>query len=162
MVRRGLFLCITLAIVPAAAFADAPAAPDPAGADVLGNELPLMGPRLRLTWPLEPKQVSFNLGQPILSADGILQPYHLEALWLQRGPLELRSFQRVEQSVELDCTLTCQPVLERSVGVEARLKLGAPSRAVPETHLFARGESFVSALRSGQRLTLGLGGLLDL
>ncbi len=162
MARSSLFACITLAILPATVFAEEPAAPDPAGADTLGNELPLMGPRLRLTWPIQPKQVSFNLGRPILSADGILQPYRLEALWLQQGPLELRTFQRVEQSVELDCTLTCQPVLERSVGVEAKLKLGAPSRAVPETHLFARGESFLSALRSGQRLTFGLGGLLDL
>ena len=161
MVRNTWCACIALVILPLTASAEGPA-PDPAGADTLGAELPFVGPRLRLTWPLQPEQVSFNPGQPIPSADGLLRPYRLEALWLQRGPLELKSFQRVEQSIELDCWLTCQPVLERSAGVEGRLQLGAVGRTVPESHVFARGASILSPLQRGQRLLFGLGGLLDL
>ena len=163
MVRSAWLACIALVLLPLAASADGPAPPDPAGADTLGSELPFVGPRLRLTWPIQPQQTSFTMSQPILSAEGLLQPYRLETLWLKSGRLELRSFQSVEQGMELDCRLTCQPVLEHSVGLEARLKLGALHRAVPETYVFAKGAPILSALRgSSQRLTLGLGGLLDL
>ncbi|HVJ15495.1 MAG TPA: hypothetical protein VM686_08640 [Polyangiaceae bacterium] len=161
MVRSAWSVCTALVLFSAIASAERPTRPDPAGADTLSAELPKVMPRLRLSWPFEPRRVSFNPGQPFLSANGVLQPYRFEAQWWQSGPFELKSLHHVEQSSELDCSLTCQPVMERSTGVEARLQLGS-ARALPETFLFAKGVSFFSPQRSGQRLTFGLGGLLDL
>ena len=161
MVRSAWSVCIALALVSAAASAEGPPRPDRAGADTLNAGLPFAMPRLLLSWPLQPKRITFDPGQPISSANGVLQPYGFEVQWWQRGALELESFQLAEQSSELDCTLTCQPVIERSTGVEARLHLGG-ARALPETYFFTKGASFFSPVQSGQRLTFGLGGMLDL
>ncbi len=171
MARRGysVLLVPSLVLLSAAALrAEPKSAADPAGADTLGHELPALGPRLELRWPLSPQRVSFSLAQPIASADGPLQPYAAEAVWWSSGPLSLRSFDRVQQSFELDCRVTCQPVLERSLGVEARLELGGGG-VVPETHLFARGSLVQTpaalaavAPRNFGRFQLGLGGQLDL
>src|SRR5262245_30893587 len=104
MVRSAWSACIALAICPLLASAEEPRAPDPAGANALSSELPFIGKRLLLSWPIEPKRISFEPGQAILGGDGTLQPYRLEITWWQSGPLELKTFQHVEPSAQLDCT----------------------------------------------------------
>lgn len=157
MVRQSLRLGIVLAVAAVTTGAHA----DPKEGAVLGDELPPLMPRLQLTWPIAPQRLSFDLSRPILSADGPLQPYHYQATWWRSGPLELLSFQSVDQSFELECRLTCQPVIERSWGAEARYHLGG-SGAVPDPYLFARRAVVLSPLKTEGRLLVGLGGQLDL
>ncbi|HEY5954972.1 MAG TPA: hypothetical protein VIV60_00415, partial [Polyangiaceae bacterium] len=55
--------------------------------------------------------------------------------------LQLSLFERVAPASELDCRLTCQVVLERSLGLDARLSLGSLAANVPQTYLFMRNDA---------------------
>jgi hypothetical protein len=113
-------------------------------------------PPLRLTWPM-PLAFSFTGHESIAYADGPLSTFRAEALWARRGPLALKSFASAQQSIELDCRLSCQPVLERSFGIEARLDLGSMG-ALRDTHVFLRGGVVATPWRRSMKLDLGYGG----
>ncbi len=162
MAWRGYSVSFVLSMalmVAASANAEPGARPDPAGADELG--LPTRAPRFELAWPLAPRRVSFTLASPITTADGVQQPFAAEVQWWSAGPVGLRSFETVAPSYELDCHVTCQPVLERTFGTEARVELGGAG-VVPATQLFARSALVQVPPRSFSRFQIGLGGLLDL
>lgn len=98
-------------------------------------------PQLRLTLPVRPLSVSFT--QQVVT--GYVTPlplFRYEALWLDRPHLQLLTATTAERAYELDCTLTCQPIVSRAVELEARLPLPGLGAAVPKTYLFARGSSY--------------------
>jgi hypothetical protein len=113
-------------------------------------------PPLRLTWPM-PLAFSFTGHESVAYADGPLSTFRAEAIWARRGPFALESFASAERSVELDCRLSCQPVLERSFGIEARLDLGSMG-ALRDTHVFLRGVAVALPWRRSMKLDLGYGG----
>jgi len=126
--------------------------------------------RLELTFPfLKPLRFSFN-ADPVPGYQALELPtFKAESVWWERGALSLRSFTEVAPALELDCTVTCQPTLARTLALEGRLGLGGLGRAIPATHVYVRGQStqvvapagggFVQ--RSFSLLSAGYGGLLD-
>jgi hypothetical protein len=127
-------------------------------------------PRLQLSWPIQPLSFSFHGSEQGNYAAGPLRLFQTEATWLRLGRLSLVTTSAAERAFELDCRLTCQPIVNRSVAVEGRLQLFS-TRAVPEAHAFARYEtrwsdtgsasSSFSPARDGL-LRLGIAGQLDL
>lgn len=101
-------------------------------------------PQLRLTFPIHPLSVSFTQTE----VTGYLTPlplFRYEALWLDRPHLQLLTATAAERAYELDCRLTCQPVVSRAVELETRLPLPGLGDAVPKTYLFARASSYYNA-----------------
>jgi len=101
-------------------------------------------PQLRLTFPIHPLSVSFTQ-QEVTGYVAPLPLFRYEALWLDRPRLQLLTATTAERAYELDCTLTCQPVVSHAVELEARLPLPGLSAAIPKTYLFARGSSYYNA-----------------
>jgi hypothetical protein len=127
-------------------------------------------PRLQLSWPIQPLSFSFHGSEEGNYAAGPLRLFRAEATWLRLGRLSLVTTSAADRAFELECQLTCQPVVNRSMAVEGRLHLFS-TRAVPEAHAFARFETRWSEAGSspprfsatrGGLLRVGLGGLLDL
>jgi hypothetical protein len=126
--------------------------------------------RLQLSWPLRPLSFSFHGSEQGNYAAGPLRLFQTEATWLRLGRLTLLTTSAAERAFELDCRLTCQPIVNHSLAVEGRLHLFS-TRAVPEAHAFARYEtrwsndgsasSVFSPARDGL-LRLGIAGQLDL
>jgi hypothetical protein len=82
------------------------------------------------------------------------------SLW-NSGRLELSLFERVGPTLELDCMGTCQPVVQRKVGIDFSAHLGAVTHQVPDTFLFFRSERLRQPRGFSSRTWLGVGGLLD-
>ena len=126
-------------------------------------------PRLQLSWPIQPLSFSFHGSEEGNYAAGPLRLFRAEATWLRLGRLSLVTTSAAERAFELECQLTCQPMVSRRIAVEARLHLFS-TRAVPEAHAFARYETrWGEAGRSRPSLStnqglfrVGLGGSLDL
>jgi hypothetical protein len=126
--------------------------------------------RLRLTWPITPVRFTLTEILPIGLgfASGPTEYFVAESVWLEAGPLSLRTRTESTEAIELDCTsYTCAPVRELSLTTEARLDLGAISPAIPSTHLFWRHKTYAGKgagfVKPGAgRVQLGWGGLLDL
>lgn len=119
-------------------------------------------PELRLQFPLRPLSKTFYQSELHgFAAD--LQFYRLESLWLDTPRLQLLSAASSEQALELDCRLTCQPVLQRAVDFEARLKLPALGAAVPRTWVSVRSTAISSSQspQTGGLIRASFGGLLD-
>lgn len=91
-----------------------------------------------------------------------LPTYQASAPLLQQGGFGISLAERVVPALELECLKgPCKPVLEHTIGVQARLSLGTLTPRVPESHLFV-GTDFVRMPRGFSRRTiLGFGGLLD-
>ncbi|HYJ09007.1 MAG TPA: hypothetical protein VEX18_08355 [Polyangiaceae bacterium] len=123
--------------VQAAEEPPAPVAP-PSGTRAL---LPPV-PQLRLRWPVAPQQFSFSASELSGSANGPLQLFQAESLWLSAGNLRLLTIGSVERANELDCRLTCQPVLANTANLEARFSLPKLTRALPSNYAFLRAGSF--------------------
>lgn len=126
--------------------------------------------RLTLTWPVRPLSFAYRGWDAGTSATGPLLAFEARSTWLQSGRLSLATTTAALPALELDCRLTCQPVLQRSAGVEARVQLysGAVARDV---HAFVRygnewsggtGRDRPSIALKGNVLRFGVGGLLDL
>jgi hypothetical protein len=126
--------------------------------------------RLRLTWPIAPVRFTVTEVLPIGLgfASGPKEYFVAESVWLEAGPLSLRTRAESVEAIELDCTsYTCAPVRELALTTEARLDLGAISPAIPSTHLFWRYKTYANKgagfVKPGAgRVQLGWGGLLDL
>lgn len=128
------------------------------------------GERLRIAWPIAPVRFTFSEVMPIGLgfARGPTEYFVAESVWLEAGPLSLRTRTSSAEAIELDCTsYTCVPVREVALTTEARLDLGALGRSsvLPESYLFARAQHYANKaggfVRPGaSRLQLGWGGLL--
>jgi hypothetical protein len=183
MVRhRGAQVAVVMTLVASAAVADppAPAADSPAPASEATETTETPGAtalpdqeapaRLLLAWPISPVAFSFSDARPAVPVawDGAPYTFRAEAVWFERDSLSLRTTGASEAKLELDCRITCRPMVEQSAEVEARLQLGSPGKAVPEAHAFVRarsaaatGQSFTGP-RPNNVLQFGIGGLLDL
>jgi hypothetical protein len=119
-------------------------------------------PELKLSWPIAP--LSFTLSSQSLPQWGLspITLYNAEALWLKRGPVELLTFGSTTRAFELDCRLTCQPMLQHGSGVEARLSLPAVP-FVQQPHAFVRYSRYQTSEvpRMGGVLHAGLAGAFD-
>jgi hypothetical protein len=111
--------------------------------------------RLRLSFDARPTPTFEPLRLPTFEGRAVL---------FEQGRLSLSLFERVAPAMQLDCLLTCTATvpLDYSLGVDARLRLGAADRRVPETFLFALGAATRMPLGIGARTLFGVGGLLDL
>jgi hypothetical protein len=126
--------------------------------------------RLQLSWPIQPLSFSFHGSEQGNYAAGPLSLFRAEATWLRLGRLSLVTTSAAERAFELDCRVTCRPIVDRSMVVEGRLHLFS-TRAVPEAHVFVRYETRwsqegnsrpnFSGTRGGL-WRMGFGGLLDL
>jgi hypothetical protein len=68
-----------------------------------------------------------------------------------------------ERAFELDCRLTCQPIVKRVVDLEARLPLPHFSPAVGDNYAFVRSSSFSTSqsARFSRQLGAGLAGFFN-
>lgn len=73
----------------------------------------------------------------------------------------LSLFERIAPTAELDCSRTCAVVLDHSVGIDARARLGGFGERVPHTYLFAQGDQLRLPRGFVSRAWVGFGGLLD-
>ncbi len=120
-------------------------------------------PQLRLSWPVAPLQFSFSELEIGGYANGPLQLFRAESLWVDTPGLRLLTAGSAERAFELDCRLTCQPMLKRGFDFEARAPLPSFSARVPETYAFLRTSSFYTpqSSRSSRLVTTGIAGLLN-
>lgn len=125
-------------------------------------------PRLLLT-PIAPVAFSFSEARSVVPEqwDGAPSTFRAEAIWIQEGSLTLRTIGASEAKLELDCRVTCRPMVEQSAAVELRLGLGSPGAAVPETYVFTRSRAIEPAQgfatkRPAATVQVGIGGLLNL
>ena len=125
---------------------------------------PLHAPqRLTLDWPIMPNSFSFGASE-LGTANGPLLAYRAEALWWETENLKLSTVSSSLPGLELDCRLSCAPVLERSLSLDLRRTLGSAG-AVREPYLWTRSALVAGATplaRGAYRLMAGIGGLLDL
>ena len=125
--------------------------------------------RLQLSWPIAPLSFTFHGSEQGNYAAGPLRLFQAQATWLRLGRLSVLTTSAAERAFELDCRVTCQPIVGRTMAVEGRVHLFS-TRAVPEAHAFARYE--VRAIDTGSSnprfsargglLRMGFAGLLDL
>jgi hypothetical protein len=159
LVVFGASLCL---LTPAPARSEPPtptfglAVPKLTVSGVRGSEFAWADP----AWPLAPLHLSLEPVSARYAWNASVPMYRGETLWLRRGPLSLLSFDAVEESGELECALGCRALVERTLGVEARLNLGGAG-AVQETYAFARAERVWSRGVNSGRIRLGFGGILD-
>jgi hypothetical protein len=68
-----------------------------------------------------------------------------------------------ERAFELDCRLTCQPVVNRAIELEARLKLPGVGATVPSTYVSLRSSAGYASQspRAAGLLRANFGGFLD-
>jgi hypothetical protein len=120
-------------------------------------------PELHLSFPVHPVRVNFAESQELGFGERPLDLFRFEAVWLAAPHLELLSATSAERDFELDCRLTCEPVIKRTLDLEARLPL--PELAVVPTgsYAFLRMGSFRTSqnARPVQELRAGLGGFLS-
>ncbi len=100
--------------------------------------------------------------RPVPSFETLRLPtYEGHALLLQRGGLTLSLSERVMPALELDCSRTCRPILEQTLGIDARFSLGAISTKIPESHLMVGTDLLRKTRGFSTRTMLSFGGLLD-
>jgi hypothetical protein len=115
-------------------------------------------PELKLEFPIQPLRFSFTGAEVGSSTATPLRLFRAESLWLATPRLKLLTFTAAERAFELDCRLTCQPVVQTVVALEARFLLPSPVPAVKDAHLFLRATSTQSPT-TRQRPSLIFGGL---
>jgi len=120
-------------------------------------------PSLRLTWPVAPLQFSFSQAEIGGYANGPLQLFRAESLWLKTPAFQLLTAGSAERAFELDCRLTCQPIVKRVVDLEARLPLPRFMPAVGDSYAFVRSSGFSTAqgARFPRQLGAGIAGFLS-
>jgi hypothetical protein len=120
-------------------------------------------PELRLTWPIAPSSFSFTYTEVPGYAEAPLRLFRAESLWLQTPALKLLTIGSAERAPELDCRSTCQPIVQTSIHLEARMPLPALGPYIPATYAFVRQSSFYTSQnpRFTRQLSTGLGGLLN-
>jgi hypothetical protein len=156
---------LAISVLGSAAFARAQQAPPralPLSAPALALQ-PLRlppAPELRLKWPLAPISVSYTESEVTGYANGPLQLFRAESVWLELPGVRLLTLSSAERAFELDCVVTCQPIVQRTVGVEARVLLPRFSPAIREPYVFFRQASLRTPLhaRASGQWQAGFGG----
>jgi hypothetical protein len=142
----GLFL------IAVSTTAHAQSLPSPAATST-HNLLPAV-PQLRLSWPVVPLKFSFSTSEQITGfSTGPELLYHAESLWLDQRSLQLLTSFGTERAFELDCRLTCQPVVRKIISLEARM----PLPSMPTSYAFLRSMTFRNATSSRYSRTLDAG-----
>lgn len=151
------FVLATALATPAHAQNSAPPA-----APLQHATLPLV-PSLRLNWPIRPLRFSFSEVEVGGYANGPLQLFRAEALWLQTPAFRLLTAGSAERAFELDCRLTCQPIVKRVIDLEARVPLPHFSPAVGDSYAFVRSSSFATSQnpRFSRQFGAGIAGALN-
>lgn len=112
--------------------------------------------RLQLSWPVAPASFSFEAREEGQYAGGPLQLYRAESLWFAHGLFSLLSIGSAERAFELDCRLTCQPVLQGGLALEGRLQL-YDGVALRDVAAFIRYEATASPALGRPRLDFARG-----
>jgi hypothetical protein len=117
-------------------------------------------PELRLSWPIAPLKFSFTGEEVGGYRNGPLQLFRAESLWLRTSSFRLLTVGSVERAFELDCNVTCQPVVKHSFAVEARLSLPPVVPGVTDPHAFLRSTAYYTtqSVRGVRLLSAGFGG----
>jgi|GEM_PF-6539380 len=121
-------------------------------------------PHLQLSWPVAPLRFSFSTSDELTGyANGPLRLYRAESLWLSLPVLQLLTAGSNERAFELDCRLTCQPVVKRVFDLEARVPLPLTTRAAPSSYLFVRSSAFKTSQspRFSRPFAAGFAGALN-
>jgi hypothetical protein len=120
-------------------------------------------PSLQLTWPVAPLQFTFTEMEIGGYTSGPLQLFRAESLWLQMPAFQLLTAGGAERAFELDCRLTCQPIVKRIVDLEARVPLPHFSPAVGDSYAFVRSSSFSPSpkARFSRQVGVGIAGFLN-
>jgi len=121
-------------------------------------------PQLRLSWPITPLKFSFSAAEELTAyGNGPLQLYRAESLWLERPALQLLTANSSERAFELDCRLTCQPIVKRVFDLEGRVPLPLLRGTIPSSYAFLRSSSFKTSQnpRFTQQLSAGFAGALN-
>jgi hypothetical protein len=119
-------------------------------------------PEFRLVWPLRPLRVTYTESE-VTGYVATLQLFRLESLWLETPRWQLITAGTAERAFELDCRLTCQPVVSRAVELEARLKLPGVGATVPSTYISLRSSvgNTSQSPRAASLIRASFGGFLD-
>ena len=151
-----------LLAVAATTPAHAQSAASPSGATLRHQSLPTV-PSLRLSWPVAPLQFSFSEMEIGSYASGPLQLFRAESLWLQMPAFRLLTAGGAERAFELDCRLTCQPIVKRILDLEARVPLPHFSPAVGDSYAFVRSSAFSPSPRArfSRQIGVGIAGFLN-
>jgi hypothetical protein len=159
--RESATLAALLAAVVATP-AHAQSSSPPPAAPLPHVSLPTV-PALRLTWPVAPLQFSFGQAEIGGYASGPLQLFRAESLWLKTPAFQLLTAGSAERAFELDCRLTCQPIVKRVVDLEARLPLPRFSQAVGDSYAFVRSSAVSTSpgARFSRQLGAGIAGFLN-
>jgi hypothetical protein len=117
-------------------------------------------PELKLSWPIAPLRFSFTGSELAGYASGPLQLFRAESVWLQTPGFQLLTAGSAERAFELDCRLTCQPVVKHVFDLEARLAVPQLLPGVTDTHAYLRSSSYYTtqSTRSVRLLSAGLAG----
>jgi len=117
---------------------------------------------LQLTPPFsQPLRITFD-ARPTPTFEMLRLPtYEGRAYLLEQGRLAVSLFEKNVPALELDCASTCVPLLEQSLGVEARYSLGRVSSRIPDTFVSTRTEAVRMQRGFYSRSIIGVGGLLD-
>ncbi len=120
-------------------------------------------PQLRLSWPVAPLSFSFSESEVTGYANGPLQLFRAESLWLRTPALQLLTATSAERDFELDCRLTCQPIVRHTFDLEAHVPLPAVNDKVPSTYAFVRSSAFYTSRNPhfSPQLKAGFGGSLN-
>jgi len=151
---------MVLALAQAApARAEEPALPVVAAPSPTRTTLPPV-PELRLQWPIVPLKFTFTGTEEGSYRNGPLRLFRAESLWLRTPSVQLLTATSAERAFELDCSVTCQPVIQRAFAVEARLALPPVMPGVTDTHAFLRSSSYYTTQspRAVGLLSAGLAG----
>jgi hypothetical protein len=134
----------------------------PSLATLRHQNLPVV-PQLQLTWPVAPLQFAFSQMEVDGYASGPLQLFRAESLWLRMPAFQLLTAGGAERALELDCRLTCQPIVKRILDLEARVPLPHFSPAVGDSYAFVRSSAFSSSskARFSRQVGVGIAGFLD-
>jgi hypothetical protein len=117
-------------------------------------------PELRLSWPITPLRFTFTGSEVSGYRNGPLQLFRAESLWLRTGSFQLLTAGSAERAFELDCSVTCQPVVKHVFEVEARLALPPMLPGVTDPHAFVRSSAYYTtqSTRGVRLLSAGFGG----
>ncbi len=95
-------------------------------------------PELKLRFPVQPLRFSFTGAEVGDYQSGPLRLYRAESVWLETPRFKLLTFGAGERALELDCRLTCQPVVQAVLALEGRLSVPSPTPMLQDTHVFLR------------------------
>jgi hypothetical protein len=155
----ALVISMALASAPSARAQQQGPAPPLMSALLPPPTLPLV-PELRLSWPITPLKFSFTGTEVNGYASGPLRFFRAESLWLRAPALQLWTVGSAERAFELDCRLTCQPVVQHVLDLEARVPLPQLLPGTTDTHAYLRSSSYYTTQspRSVRLVSAGLAG----